>query len=179
MKLYVARHGQSLYNALGICNSDPSVKVPLTDTGIRQAEELGDQLANTPIEAVYVSQLERTHQTADIVLRHHPDTKVIEDARLNDINTGFEGQPVIEYQEYRDQITDPWNDHFDGGESLHEVRLRIEAFIEDLKKQPYSSVLVVTSQDPGRAFRGVIEQLSDENTWLHPMDNGSYFLFDL
>ncbi len=38
MNLYLARHGRTNYNDLGLCNADPTVDVHLTALGIEQAK---------------------------------------------------------------------------------------------------------------------------------------------
>ena len=43
MKLYFARHGQTNYDDLGICNADPSVDVYVTPVGEEQAKALSER----------------------------------------------------------------------------------------------------------------------------------------
>ncbi|MFN8418445.1 MAG: histidine phosphatase family protein [Anaerolineae bacterium] len=47
--------------------------VHLNDEGRAQAVALGQRLASTKIDALYASPLERTVETAQAVLEHHPD----------------------------------------------------------------------------------------------------------
>ena len=71
MKLYIARHGQTNYNEQGLCNSDPAVDVYITENGVKQAENLAEKLKNVQIGQMFVSELKRTKQTAEIVNKHH------------------------------------------------------------------------------------------------------------
>lgn len=65
MKLYLARHGQSIHNR---DNNDPGPHSPLTDEGRAQARLLGEWLpANASIHAIYTSPFARARETADIV----------------------------------------------------------------------------------------------------------------
>lgn len=64
---YIARHGKTLMNTLdrvqGWCDS------PLTKEGIEVAEYLGLGLQDIHFESVYTSDLRRTRQTAEIILK--------------------------------------------------------------------------------------------------------------
>ena len=44
MKVYVARHAETNYNILGLCNDSPLVDVYLTLKGIKQGKELAESL---------------------------------------------------------------------------------------------------------------------------------------
>ena len=64
-KLYLVRHGQTLFNELhmtqGWCDS------PLTELGKKQAKEAGRSLRNVDFSAVYTSTSERTSDTAKFI----------------------------------------------------------------------------------------------------------------
>jgi len=65
MKLYLARHGQSVHNR---DKNDPGPHSPLTDEGREQARLLGEWLAaNVTIDVIYASPYVRARDTADIV----------------------------------------------------------------------------------------------------------------
>lgn len=91
MKIYFARHGKTNYNDHELCNADPGVDVHLTAQGIEQSRALAGKLKAVPINHIFVSELRRTRQTADIVNEfHHVEIEV--DPLLNDHRSGFEGQ---------------------------------------------------------------------------------------
>lgn len=69
MKLLLMRHGQTNYNRLGLCNDDPRDAVYLTDLGRRQALAAAVALRAARLEHIFVSELPRTRQTAEIVNR--------------------------------------------------------------------------------------------------------------
>lgn len=178
MKLYVARHGRSNYNDLELFNSDPSVDVHLTEQGIQQARALAKKLKEISFDAIYVSELRRTQQTADIVNEPH-GVPVIVDPLLNDHISGFDDKPYAEYDALYDAVESPWNERFNGGESLEDTRIRAANFLEELKTHKYESVLVVTSMTIVQAFHGVLKKLSPENTWNLSVDTGSYSVFEI
>ncbi len=67
MKLIITRHAETNYNVAGLVNYDPAIDVFLTENGIRQAEELAEELRNKPIDLIIPSRLKRTKQTATII----------------------------------------------------------------------------------------------------------------
>ena len=178
MKLYIARHGQSTYNALELCNDDPKVEVGLTELGLKQAEDLALKLKDVDFELITASEMERAHRTAEIVNRYH-GVEIAIDARLNDIRTGFDGRSVAEYWAAREAAADPYDDRFNGGESLRDVAARTGQVLDDLKRRNLGCVLVITSMSVVQAFRGIIEGLDDDQTWGFPVDNADFLVYDL
>ncbi len=67
LKIYIARHGQNEDNAEGILNGHRDR--PLTDLGVKQANELAGGINNAGLvfDAVYSSPLSRAYKTAEIV----------------------------------------------------------------------------------------------------------------
>ncbi len=178
MKLYIARHGRSNYNDLELFNSNPDVDVYLTEVGIEQATTLADNLKDIPLDVIYVSQLRRTQQTADIVNKNHSVPLVISEL-LNDHISGFDDKPYAEYDALYDKAENPWTVRFNGGESLEDTKVRVTKFLEMLKGQEYEGVLIVTSMTIVQAFYGVLNNLSPEETWDISVETGSYTEFEL
>ena len=81
MKLYLARHGRTNYNDLGLCNADPAVDVHLTPSGVAQAGALAEKLKLVPLDHIFASELNRTQQTAEIINKFH-NLEIEIDARL-------------------------------------------------------------------------------------------------
>jgi len=159
MKLYLTRHGQTNYNILGLCNDDPERDVHLTPLGIRQAEQAAAKLKEAPIERIIVSELPRTRQTAEIINRHHNVPIAVHPA-INDIRSGFDGKPVIDY--FQATAHDPLHASANGGESLLEHKQRVMGFIEWLKQQDDGSLLVIAHEETLRVFVAWFQQLPDE-----------------
>lgn len=63
----VVRHGETDWNTAGILQG--WVDVPLNDCGRRQAQALGDALADARFAAVHTSPLVRSRETAEIIAR--------------------------------------------------------------------------------------------------------------
>lgn len=178
MKLYVVRHGQTNYNELGLCNSDPKVDVHLTKVGIDQAHKLAENLKVVSIDQVFVSELKRTKQTAQIINEFH-DAPIAVDARLNDIKFGYEGKHYSEYHSALDKAYDKWTARFNGGESITDLRMRVQDFLNDLKSKDYASALIVTSGGVMQAIYGIIGNHSIEEAWDYRPEKGSCAEFNL
>ncbi len=65
MEIYVVRHGQTDYNVKNIFQGQ--IDIPLNATGIQQAKETANKFKNIPIDAILVSPLKRTLQTAQYI----------------------------------------------------------------------------------------------------------------
>ncbi len=178
MKLYVARHGQTNYNELGLCNSDPKVDVHLTKVGVEQSEMLASQLKDVVIDHVYVSELKRTQQTAEIINKFHNALTTI-DKRLNDIRFGYEGKHYSEYHSALDRADNKWTARFNGGESIADLRKRTQDFLNDLKTQDHRFVLIVTSGGIIQAMYGILDNHAIEDAWGFRPDKGSCVELDL
>ncbi len=162
MLIYLMRHGQTDYNVLQLCNDDPARGVHLTALGREQANAAADVLRHAPIEHIYVSELPRTRETAEIVNRHH-GVPVTVSALLNDVRSGCDGLPARTYLEAI--AGDPLHARVKGGETLLEHRERVSAFIESLRAQTARTVLVVGHEETVRAFTWYFHGLS-ERDWM-------------
>ncbi len=172
MKIYLARHGQSNYNVLGLCNADPAKNVHLTEKGLQQARVLAEKLKNISIEHIFVSELRRTKQTADIINKFH-NLPIQVDSRLNDNRSGYEGRPASNYYSALERAGNKWIVSFNDGESLIDVKNRVKSFIDELRVQEYQSVLVITSKVIVQFFCGLLKGLTDEQAWDFQVEKGS------
>lgn len=160
MDIYLVRHGQTFANVFGLCDSDPSENSRLTALGESQAKEASQKIKNLDYEVVFVSQMFRTHQTANILnIKGKP---IIEDKRLNDTLSGFDGDFDSNYHKQLGIIDDKWNARLNNGESFEDEKARLKEFLLELKRKPYSKVLVVTHWDPIAIIKGFAEHLTNE-----------------
>lgn len=178
MKLYLARHAQTNYNVLKLCNADPNVDVHLSDEGIKQAENLAELLKDVTYEVGYISELPRTRQTAEIINKYH-NKELVVDARLNDNKTGFEDKPVADFLSAVDSAADPWNATFGDGESLNQAAKRARSFIDDLKTKDHGTVLVVTHGFITQAIFGYLENKTLQEASEFNLLQGTYMEFEL
>lgn len=178
MKFYLARHTQTNYNVQGICNSDPSVDVHITELGVEQAQSLADQLADVDFDVIIVSELKRTHQTADIINEYHLKPLIVE-KRLNDNNIGCEGQTDRQWKEALLASPDKWNMAINDGETLEQVRVRVREFLNDLRTKDYEAVLVVTHGWIIKLIHQILTNASFEETDAYDIKQGTYAVFEI
>lgn len=176
MKLHFVRHGESLYNVLGLCNADPANPVPLTPKGRAQARQAALRLKDEHIDCLYVSELHRAIQTAEI-LNHTHARPLHRDRRLNDRRSGFEGRSIQEYLSAAQ--ADPLHFRAPGGESYMELVARTSDFLEYLARQPWRCVLVVTHHEILQAVTGYYRGLSPTEMWNTPVGNGEILTFEM
>ena len=122
--------------------------VPLSNTGIRQAEELAHRLASEPIDLVYSSDLRRATDTASIVAGSHR-LPVVSCPELREIDFGqCEGLTFDEMKERHPETEGIWSvdgqgTRFPGGESVLALTERVTTFAERLRCESYGTALVV------------------------------------
>jgi alpha-ribazole phosphatase len=170
------RHGESQYNVLGLCNADPANPVPLTLMGQTQARQAAERLKDEQIDCIYVSELHRAIQTAQILNNTHA-RPMLTDQRLNDRRSGFEGHPIQEYLSAMQ--SDPLNFRADGGESYMELVARTADFLNHIERQPLRCVLVVTHHEVLQAVNGHYRGLSPIEMWNTPIENAQILTFEI
>lgn len=144
------RHGETDYNRRGLrCGGD--VDIPLTGVGEAQARAAGDQMRAEGLmpDAIFVSPLQRTRQTAEILAAALGFTDpLIPHEGLRERRLGeWNGKPVAETQPWFDaKLTPP------GGESEAAFRTRLERALVDILVRPHRLPLLVGSKGVARIF---------------------------
>ena len=121
---YLVRHGRTLVSAAYRVNGDPTIPVPLDETGQAQCQQLATAPWLDTIACCVTSRFPRASQTADLLLAGRAPERVI-DPRLDEIAYGtFEGGPWLTYGAWLDAhgrfVRPPG-----APESLHEATLRL------------------------------------------------------
>ena len=90
MKIYVMRHGTTVWNETGRTQGRSNNR--LSVVGKQLAMDRAEELKNTKFDIIYASPLMRTMQTANIVNKYH-GVKIIRDERITEIDQGvFSGR---------------------------------------------------------------------------------------
>ena len=157
------RHGQAENNTKRIL-AGRTEGVPLTKTGIEQAEKIGKYLKPLDISAIYSSPIERADHTAKIVAESNSiDYKL--DERLIELDMGkFTSMPYDEiFEEYGNVFlkfysNDPIiSEH--NVETFPHVQKRVMDMLDYIiKKHDQENVLLVTHMDP---IKSVIAKVMD------------------
>jgi broad specificity phosphatase PhoE len=175
MKLYLARHGETDWNAERRLQG--RIDISLNNTGKEQARDLAFKLRSIHLDAIYCSALQRSVETAQFL-----DQKpVLILPELNEQSLGkyegmqLEGENLVEFQKRR---SDP-EDSLDGGESRNQHLLRVRNALNQIRAAHTedSQVLIVGH---GGTNSVILKDLFDLQTDLmFSIGNSDLFLIDL
>ena len=176
MKLYVARHGQTRWNAENkVCGR---TDLPLTEVGMAQAEALAEKAADLGIDLIITSPLQRAHTMADIVAARC-GAEVLTDDRLIEQNYGiFEGvdrqDPGFLANKRQFAVRYP------GGESMMDMAGRIYPFLEEIREK-YSAKCVLLACHGGvcRVIRTFFVPMTNEEYFAYSPENCSVECYEL
>ena len=85
MKLYIIRHGETVWNTEGRLQGIADIE--LNENGIRLARVTARGMADIPFDLAITSPLKRARQTAELVLGERK-VPILEDSRLEEITFG-------------------------------------------------------------------------------------------
>jgi len=144
MRLILVRHGQTDENTKGIIQMFDS---KLTELGKKQARDVALKLKDEKIDIVYVSDLTRTIETAQEIIKNYPKIKVIHTKELREKDVGeFKGKSLEDLKQETIKSGLSFYDFApEDGESFIDLQKRIVKFYELLSKQyKNKTVLVIT-----------------------------------
>jgi broad specificity phosphatase PhoE len=177
MRLFIlVRHAHSTLNREGRVNGDPSVPVPLTEDGRAEAERLGRQLGQVPIDLCVHTRFARTRETAECILQGRK-IPFLEEPLLDDIDVGeLEGETIEEYREWK--RAHARSDPFPGGESLDDAGRRYAIAFRRLTGRDEASTLVVCHEIPIRYALNAASGSERLDAPEHSIPNATPYLFD-
>ncbi|HEX9617128.1 MAG TPA: histidine phosphatase family protein [Anaerolineales bacterium] len=175
-RLILIRHGETDWNAEGRWQGHADV--PLNSRGHAQAEEIARSLAGEKIDAIYVSDLRRTEQTAEPLARAQ-GLEVRVDQRLREIDQGeWQGLVISEIQsryadEFRQRRENPLEVAPPGGETALQVRERVLAAVQDiLSAHPGQTVAIVSHGFALAVIRAYFQGVPIGKVWELVPKNG-------
>jgi len=176
------RHAQAKNNTERIL-AGRTEGVPLTDTGIKQAEDTAQLLEHMNISAIYSSPIERAKHTAEIAGKYNSLDIIIDD-RLNELDMGkFTGMPYDEiFKSHGNVFMKFYNGELEiahnGVETFPDVKKRILGIVNHvIEKHSDENVLLVTHMDPIKAMLSTIVDLSPTNLYELIIANASLNIF--
>ena len=172
--IYLVRHGQTAWNKEEIFRG--RTDIPLDETGLKQAELVGQYFKGMEIYGIYSSPLSRAWQTAQKVAQFH-DLKVQPLQGILDMSFGnWEGRPHQEIREsdmetYRQWVETPHLIRLPGGESLDDVRVRAMAALEEvIRKNPGKTLALVSHRVICKVLICAILGLDNSHFWQITQD---------
>lgn len=163
-KIYLIRHGETEWNVSRKIQGHKDI--PLTDTGIKQANLIADRLMSEDIDIIYSSDLKRAYDTAKIIgdkigLEPNPHKE------FREINFGiWEGLYNDKIGlEYGEEIylwrKEPEKLKIEGGETLKEVQLRAMRELESIMNMNQDKNILIVSH--GVTIKTMILGILDMN----------------
>lgn len=149
MYIYLVRHGETDWNKRRLVQG--RIDLHINENGIKQAEAMVDLFENMTFEAMIVSPLKRTLETAKIISQRANVKCICEDERIIEKDFGVSEGILIEerWQKYP-------NGHAPNEESFKSVRKRMKEAIMDFSKTYQNDILVVTH---GVALAALVKEL--------------------
>lgn len=169
MTIYVARHGQTEWNAKNkVCGV---TDIALTEKGIAQANELAEQAKEKNIEFIISSSIKRAVTTSQIVSEKCHIPMMIDD-RLVEQNYG-----IYEGVDRNDKLFLANKKNFaykyPNGESMMQVAVRVYTFLDEIKKQYCgNNVLIVSHGGVCRIIKTYFNDMTNEEFFHYTLKNG-------
>jgi len=172
------RHAQAKNNVERIL-AGRTQGIPLTQTGVQQAEKIATFLRPLKISTIYSSPIERALHTAEIVANKFDLGCKIDD-RLTEIEMGsFSGMQYDEmFTKYGNVFLKFYQDSSliqkNGVETFSNVKKRVLDMVNYCsKKHEGQNILLVTHMDPIKAMISTILQLKPESLYELVIRNAS------
>ncbi len=164
---FAVRHGEATHNVEGwiASGAEAKKKSSLTKRGVADVERAAKALKKEKIDLIVASPYHRTKQTVEVLLKTLGKKPVIFDERLGELNTGvYNGKSVEEYRAiFGGRSVLEFTQTPEGGENLHEVQVRMLAFLRELNaKYAGKRIVIVSHGDPLWVLEGKLNGLSDE-----------------
>jgi broad specificity phosphatase PhoE len=175
MKIYLARHGETDWNAAKRLQGWTDIS--LNEKGRDQAKELRAILSATKLDAIYCSALKRSLETAEIVDRH----PIISFVEFNEQSLGnYEGVTLSEEEFLRFQQlrTDPAYRPV-GGESRSEHLRRVGKALEQIRNSHVDEAQILIIGHGGTNNLILQELLKIQTDLMFRIANHEVFLIDL
>lgn len=147
-RIIAIRHGETSWNV--DTRIQGHLDIPLNDTGVWQARQVGQALADEPITAIYTSDLQRAHTTAQAVA-DATGAPLTAEPGLRERSFGqLQGRTFAEIEAQLPEEARRWRQrdpHFepDGGESLIVFRERITRITDELVQRHPGELIVLVA----------------------------------
>jgi broad specificity phosphatase PhoE len=189
-RMLLVRHGETDWNRDK--RFQGQIDVPLNATGDRQAADAADYLKEVPITRAISSPLLRPKQTAEAILRHHPQVTLELMEGLKEISHGLwegklESEIEVDYAaELQSWKVAPETVQMPDGETLQDVWTRSAAAWDAIARSmpvaqpgdPLPTVMVVAHDAVNKAILCDLMQLGPDQFWRFKQGNGAVSVID-
>lgn len=172
MKLYIVRHGQTLWNKER--RMQGSKNSPLTKKGIKEAQLLNSKLEDLDLDIIYTSPLGRTLETTAHV-KGNMNTKIQVLDEIQELDFGIlEGRVLEEVtEEYPEKLYNLWNNPEEyktkTGETYPEFFKRVKKGLNEIKESGHKNILIVTHGVVISAILTILKGEEYNKIWDNPI----------
>lgn len=182
-RLLLVRHGETEWNRQ--TRFQGQIDVPLNDNGRAQSQKAAEFLKDIPIDFAVTSTMLRPKETAEIILKSHPNVQLEEHPDLREISHGlWEGKLEAEIEQMYPGQLHQWRDfpasvQMPEGENLQQVWDRaIPAWQSIVAKAGSRTGLVVAHDATNKVILCHILGLELEDFWKIKQGNGAVTVID-
>ncbi len=153
-----------------------TLDVPLSDSGVQQAQSVAAELSNLEITAIYSGPCLAAQQTA-VEITAHCRVRPRVEAKLKNVDMGlWQGRELEELRSNQPRFVRQWQDNPEQicppeGETLMDVRPRVDAFLKRISRKHKSGVVVVVVADPLAGVIAARIDMLDSDDNQPPKDN--------
>ncbi|MBE9010263.1 histidine phosphatase family protein [Pseudanabaenaceae cyanobacterium LEGE 13415] len=183
-RLLLVRHGETEWNRQG--RFQGQIDVPLNDNGRVQASQAAEFLKSVQIDSAVSSSMARPKETAEIILKYHPEIKLKLRDDLREISHGlWEGKFESEIEAGYPGLLHQWQSQpetvqMPEGENLQQVWDRAiegwNAIVQAAK--PGETILVVAHDAINKAILCYVAGLTPAAFWNFKQGNGAVSVID-
>lgn len=176
--LYFVRHGQTEWNAIrrmqGQWNSD------LSELGKQHADVNGKLLATLSIDAMFVSPLDRTRQTAEIINQYLQLEPTFDD-RIKEWHCGdWSGEMYAEIpnkwpEEWKSLEADRFYFRPPNGENYEDMFTRSAPFVEELLSTEFNNIAIVSHGMIGKVMFSYLMKYEPDHVLSIHQQNDTVF----
>ena len=176
MKLLVARHGQTVWNAQNkICGV---TDVELSEKGIAQAKKLADTLQNYHIDVILSSPLSRAIETSRIIAEKSKAALQVEELLIEQNYGIYEGMDRKNDRFLANKRNFAYK--YPGGESMMQTAYRVYGVIDKIKERyPGKTVLIVSHGGVCRIIRTYFQDMTNDEFFDYTLENGKVEEYEL
>ena len=186
-RLLLVRHGETNWNRDG--RFQGQIDIPLNENGHAQAAQAAEFLKDVKIDAAVTSSMKRPKETAEGILKYHPDVTLSTTEDLWEISHGeWEGKLESEIESGYPGMLAQWQSkpetvQMPAGENLEDVWNRAKKGWGDIVAA-YSSateqktVMVVAHDAINKAILCQVFGLEPKNFWQFKQGNGAVSVID-
>ena len=178
-RTFIARHGETVFNAAARMQGTGQLHTPLTRQGFAQADEMGSALANwlgtSQSLQLWSSSAGRALQTLAVIAEHIGEDwhHASVDERLQEIDVGaWSGRTyddiAVEFPDFLDRDAGMFRTTGSGGESYSDVAARLKSWIADAAGQRGDRLVVMHGMS-SRVLRGILLDLPVDPRWGAPV----------